>query len=245
LLAIAAEGTRIPSTIPLYEESDIMSPVQDFLLTVWMDDEFQILKKVASGSGFLEWEYISVECDNGNFACESCDGRVTELTLQYNGTISPDPTIEVSQKKPSVTVFGPTTVSPGGQFSFSGADSRGTLGPEISVFVNSVLNTKFHTSCSQPIGPGTVKGDFEVIVTESRNGGNICPAETFHTDFTDKKQKECLERALNQYKNNVKKCFRKFKDDCIKLRGCLVAAADKFVQDIIDCGSQHDQGGGS
>ena len=36
-------------------------------------------------------------------------------------------------------------------------------------------NCNFHTSCSKPIGPGSVSGPFEVISGESLDGGLLCP----------------------------------------------------------------------
>ena len=103
--------------------------------------------------------------------CSECDGKVTMLTMQYNG--SEAAYVVVEQKKGGV-VFS-DTVQPGGQFTFSGTDKKDTLGTEISIFVDGSLNAKIHTSCSQPIGPGLVAGDFEVIEGYSRNGGLMCP----------------------------------------------------------------------
>jgi len=62
-------------------------------------------------------------------------------------------------------------------FSFTGADRKGTLGPSIKLFVDGHYNTSMHTSCSVPIGPGTVAGDFLVIEGASRNGGALCPVD--------------------------------------------------------------------
>ena len=99
-----------------------------------------------------------------------CDGKVTDLVLKNLGA---DALVRVDQKKDG-TVF-EDFVPAGGEFSFSGTDKKGTLGTEISIFVNDVLNTKIHTSCSQPIGPGLVSGSFEVISGNSRNGGPLPP----------------------------------------------------------------------
>ncbi|MBC8236380.1 T9SS type A sorting domain-containing protein, partial [bacterium] len=107
--------------------------------------------------------------------CDDCEGKVTELTLQYNGTIA-DANIQVVQKKDDIVVFD-NTVQPGEEFTFVGADKHGTLGTEISIFVDNILNTKIHTSCSQPIGPGLISGDFEVISGRSKDGGLLCPVE--------------------------------------------------------------------
>ena len=53
------------------------------------------------------------------------------------------------------------------------------MGTEITIFVNGEFNTKIHTSCSQPIYPGLVFGDFTVVSGSSRNGGNLveCPPQ--------------------------------------------------------------------
>jgi|LGOV01.1.fsa_nt_gb hypothetical protein len=106
--------------------------------------------------------------------CGECEGKVTQLTLQYNGAEAAF--IEVVQKKPCDTVFS-GMVQPGEQFTFSGTDKKGTLGTEIRIYVDDMLNTKIHTSCSKPIGPGLVSGDFEVIEGYSRKGGLLCPIE--------------------------------------------------------------------
>jgi hypothetical protein len=110
--------------------------------------------------------------------CTPCSGKVDELTLRYTGSTS-NANIVVEQKKAesgSNVVFS-GTVQPGGTFTFTGKDKQGTLGTEISIFVNGVLNTKIHTSCSVPIGPGLVSGDFTVVSGSSRNGGLLCPIE--------------------------------------------------------------------
>ena len=108
--------------------------------------------------------------------CE-CDGKVTWLTLQYNGSTENN-NIKVVQKKPYENIF-QGNVSNGEQFTFSGTDKKGTMGTEISVFVGSDNDpdTKIHTSCSQPIYPGLVSGSFTVVDGASRNGGRLCPIE--------------------------------------------------------------------
>ncbi len=106
---------------------------------------------------------------------DCCDGKVTALTLQYTGSNSA--LIRVKQKKKGscgITVFS-DTVAPGDTFTFTGADDNGTLGTEIRIYVGCRLNTKIHTSCSQPIGPGLVSGNFVVISGTSRIGGALCP----------------------------------------------------------------------
>ncbi|WP_035106764.1 DUF7467 domain-containing protein, partial [Algibacter luteus] len=111
--------------------------------------------------------------------CFECEGKVTELELQFNG--DQEATIRVETKKEgeegSKIVF-EDNVAPGETFSFVGNDKKGTLGTEIKIYVNDIENTKIHTSCSEPIGPGLISGDFEVISGSSREGGELCPVET-------------------------------------------------------------------
>ncbi|NQT21067.1 MAG: hypothetical protein HQ592_15270, partial [Planctomycetes bacterium] len=66
-------------------------------------------------------------------------------------------------------------VAPGGEFTVYGEDKNGTLGTEIKIYVDGAFHAQIHTSCSQPIGPGLVKGDFEVMAGASRDGGELCP----------------------------------------------------------------------
>ncbi|MCP4656128.1 MAG: hypothetical protein GY856_12005 [bacterium] len=60
---------------------------------------------------------------------------------------------------------------------FQGANRNGTMGAWIAVQVNGALQTRIHTSCSEPIGPGLVRGDFEVVEGFSRHGGRLCPVD--------------------------------------------------------------------
>jgi hypothetical protein len=104
-----------------------------------------------------------------------CEGKVTQLTLRYDGSIV-DAHIVVQQKlrRDRLVVFD-GIVQPGETFTFVGMDRHGTFGPETYYWVNGVYNTNIHTSCSQPIGPGLVSGDFTVIEGYSRGGGLLPP----------------------------------------------------------------------
>jgi hypothetical protein len=108
----------------------------------------------------------------GPVECAECEGKVTTLTLKYNGAT--DAAVTVVQKKDGLLVFD-ALVDAGGEFTINGADKNGTLGTEIKLYVDGALNTAIHTSCSQPIGPGLVRGDFEVVAGASREGGELCP----------------------------------------------------------------------
>ncbi len=107
--------------------------------------------------------------------CAPCDGKITDLTLKYTG--ASEAVIRVKTKGKKGTVIFEESVAPGEEFQFVGQDKDGTLGTEITIYVDGIENTKIHTSCSVPIGPGLVSGDFEVVEAHSRNGGLTCPVE--------------------------------------------------------------------
>ena len=117
---------------------------------------------------------VDVDFGYSNFVaeCGKCDGKITELTLQYDGA---DAYIEVIQKKDGASVFA-GNVSTGESFSFVGTWKKDTLGTEILIYVNGNLVEKMHTSCSVELEVGDVYGDFTILAGASRNGGALCPA---------------------------------------------------------------------
>lgn len=108
---------------------------------------------------------------------ECCEGQVNELTLRYNGTETV--AVKITQKVGSrmVKVFEDDSVEAGEEIAIEGKNDRGTFGSKIQVFVNNKAHTSIHTSCSEPIGPGLVRGDFEVVGGTSRQGGDLCPVD--------------------------------------------------------------------
>ncbi len=115
--------------------------------------------------------------------CGACMGKVTRLTLRYLGSIAGAHVHITSSRGPDTGVgIYDTTVSPGGTFEVVGpaigtGGFSGTLGTEVQIYVDGVENARMHTSCSQPIGPGLVRGDFEVIAGASKTGGALCPVD--------------------------------------------------------------------
>ena len=100
---------------------------------------------------------------------------MTELTLRYHGAAAAN--IKVYKKdrpEPEKLLF-EGMVDPGEDFDFVGNDNHGTMGSKITVWIDDVLNTEIHTSCSQPISVGMVSGDFEIMAGVSRHGGPLCP----------------------------------------------------------------------
>lgn len=125
--------------------------------------------------------------------CGECRGKVTELTLQYAGSEPATVRVEQKGKKSGRTGKGkkgkrgrraaePVVVfedelDAGESFAFAGLDEKGTLGTEISLYIDDQLNTRIHTSCSKPIYPGLISGLFEIVEGVSRNGGLLCPLD--------------------------------------------------------------------
>jgi len=110
--------------------------------------------------------------------CGECKGKVTQLTLRYDGSSTAEilVTRKVGRRDDPADgeVFWGEEVEPGDEFTVFGNDKDGTLGTEISVYIDGILNTKIHTSCSRPIYPGMISGLFGVVEAYSREGGLIC-----------------------------------------------------------------------
>ena len=111
-----------------------------------------------------------------NDDCGECDGQITELELEYQGTES-NPLVKVTQKKGSNHNYVIFEDNVQGPFSFIGANNHNKMGSTIKVYVNNILNVEIHTSCSVTILAGMVFGDFEIISGISDNGGNLCSVD--------------------------------------------------------------------
>ncbi|MDY7092237.1 MAG: SdrD B-like domain-containing protein, partial [Acidobacteriota bacterium] len=107
--------------------------------------------------------------------CSACDGKVTELTMRYFGDAD-GVQVEIRIRNKGTLLYSGVLDS-GDVFSFVGQDKKGTVGPAIEIFVDGQYVAMLHTSCSEPIGPGTVAGDFVVLAGSSRNGGALCPVD--------------------------------------------------------------------
>lgn len=129
----------------------------------------------------------SEDDDGGGPVTCGCKGKVSELTLRYNGSAAAN--VIVTRKPPFSTVLFTGTVQPGGEFTVMASPVgppgfSGTLGTNIEIAIDGGESVELHTSCSQPIGPGFVAGDFEVVSGKSKKltvplcpiQGGGCPA---------------------------------------------------------------------
>ena len=165
--------------------------------------DFEVMSGSSREGGYL----CPVDTPPGG-DCGECEGKITDLELQYNGDTVADIVVKTKGKgknKEGAVVFD-GTVMPGESFSFTGNDKKGTLGTEITIYVDGNVNTKIHTSCSKPIGPGLISGSFEVISGSSREGGELCPVDVPPTGGEDDDCSECdgkITRLDLQYNGNI------------------------------------------
>jgi hypothetical protein len=134
---------------------------------------------IGIGSRFGDFEVISGSSLIGGSLCSageiqemtcSCIGKVTYLTLQNNGEAG---IVKVLKTSGQGLIF-ESFVSKGGIFSISGLDSRNLLGNEIKIYVNSIYKVSIDTSCTKPIGIGSIFEDFSVVAGASKLGGDFC-----------------------------------------------------------------------
>ena len=104
--------------------------------------------------------------------CNNCEGRITSLTLRYEGET--ETAVKVIQQKGDNAFE--QSVAPEEEFEFYGTEDA-TLGTEISIYTDDMLNVTIHTSCSQPIGTGMKFGDFVIVEGYSKEGGPLGPGE--------------------------------------------------------------------
>jgi hypothetical protein len=103
--------------------------------------------------------------------CNTCDGKVDYLALEYAGTNGVN--LKLVQAKDNVELFN-GTVNDGDVVNITGKDKQGTLSSKVLVYIDGVQQKEIHTSCSIPIGIGSIFGKLEVVDGSSRNGGPLC-----------------------------------------------------------------------
>jgi hypothetical protein len=117
-------------------------------------------------------------CPIDSNACNECEGGVTAMTLEFQG--SDEVFVEVYEEghyQHDHDQYFAGFVSPGESFSFIGDGDDNKLAKDTAIAVNGIEVLDFHTSCSQPIGPGLLLGEFLVTAAESKDNGKICPLE--------------------------------------------------------------------
>jgi len=113
--------------------------------------------------------------------CDDCKGGVVAMEMEYTGNSTEYVEVTGEDGDP---VYYAGNVSPGDTISFEGTGSYNKLDKHTEIYVDGDLDEEVHTSCSQPIGPGVVFGDFTVTYAESKDNGPVCP-ETGGNDDDD------------------------------------------------------------
>ncbi len=120
--------------------------------------------------------------DDASISC-GCRGKVSELTLRYNGLLAAD--VKVTRKAPYSVALYRGIVQPGGQFtvlanSYGPTGFSGTLGTSIEIAVDGGEAVEMETSGSKNVGPGLVVGKFEVMSGKSRRLHKpLCPVPPY------------------------------------------------------------------
>ncbi|MCP4274151.1 MAG: hypothetical protein GY781_19690, partial [Gammaproteobacteria bacterium] len=117
-----------------------------------------------------------VDDDSSSSDDDCCEGKVTTLKLENGG----DTGYILATQKNGEVVFA-DIVDHLGAFSVIGTDN-GTLGTWITITNSNGVETEIHTSCSKPIGIGSVFGDFTVLEGASLRGGPLCPVDELSDD---------------------------------------------------------------
>jgi hypothetical protein len=165
-----------------------------------------LLFPLAAGQTDLSWDAGILFQEE--VECADCDGKVDYLLMEYLGETAH---VTVKSRKDGIVLFS-GELSGGDAFELFGFDKKNTLGVELYFYINGIFHTAIHTSCSQPIGPGLVSGDFLVLDGSSRNGGWLCPVEEgTQQDDKDDDDKDCKDRD-KKHKGCHKDCKDRDKD---------------------------------
>jgi serine-aspartate repeat-containing protein C/D/E len=118
--------------------------------------------------------------------CDVCKGGTTELTLQYQGVVAANVTVyDKSDDSDAKKILFQGSVRPGEEITVTPRSGQDKLNNDVSIYVDGVFNAKIHTSCSKPIGPGLVAGDFEVTEARSKDNGLMCALNTCDPQAAD------------------------------------------------------------
>jgi len=125
---------------------------------------------------------VNLSVDAGLFMpvveeCNPCDGKVSELTLRYDGTAATFLQIYDDKNPNADKLMFEGMVDPGEEIVIYGTRREGEMGSEIALYEDGDLAVKIHTSCSRPIGPGMTFGNYYIVEGYSRNGGLLCPLD--------------------------------------------------------------------
>ena len=109
--------------------------------------------------------------------CDVCKGGVRDLLLSFSGSSGNVVVYDDSDPKADKILFA-GSVTTGDEIPLQPRVGQDKLAGTISFYVNGAFNASLHTSCSQPVGPNLVLGDFVVVSGHSKDNGLMCPLNT-------------------------------------------------------------------
>ena len=126
---------------------------------------------IMNSSGAID--NIALELETAE-PCVECDSSIVKLTFRYTGGSQQAP---VRIETPEGDVIFDSTVQINEEFTVTGNASDGTFGSEIIVFVENEQIAILATDCSEPIGPGFLILDLDIVSGITQTGGQLCPVE--------------------------------------------------------------------
>jgi len=145
-------------------------------VTLELRDSTGSVIQTTSTDGFGFYKFLIEDLCEGNddTPCIACEGKISELTLRYDGDVdNAHITVEAKKGDPKIVFDG--YVNPGQDFSFVGTHHDGSFDNEIVIRIEGIRDdTKIHTSCSKNVFIGDVFGDFTVMDGASTEGGPLC-----------------------------------------------------------------------
>ena len=157
---VLAAATSSLDAIPVLSPSDVISPAQEFLYSIWLHRNGPLMYDFSETSARAASQATNVgvqvaascfgpDCEGDLTSCDPCcdgTGKFTDVTFQYLGDSPADVEVTLTQPASHINGFVPfptATVNPGEIIYVSAAGRTnappgfvGTLGNEIAIFVD-------------------------------------------------------------------------------------------------------------
>jgi len=118
--------------------------------------------------------------------CDVCAGGTTQLTLEYQALSAANVVVyDKGDNSDASKILFQDLVQPGETITITPRLGQDKLNNDVSIYVDGVFNAKIHTSCSKPIGPNAVYGDFLVVEAYSQDNGRMCPLNACEPQAAD------------------------------------------------------------
>ena len=146
--------------------------VQSAVLVYGLEEDFEPITVYVEDKIEADLNNLKTTLKDSRGVDCGCSGGIFSLTMRYDGPGTPN--IKVREKKKNVRIYCGTVVS-GEAFTIIGGSKKdGRFDNTIRFYVDEVLNTTMHVSCSQPLEVGDQFGDFTIISGISKNNVPLC-----------------------------------------------------------------------